>query len=178
MKRYNAINAMLLNDFLKEHHKMRNRKRPSRGSRSKLTHLLRAYRTCRQHRSVRVLVVIPSLTTPQKVNRPSLRLFWLPFLLGLRDPGPSLSSSDRLELLIYRLRLRGRHGGLVITNRSGVLFLGIGYGRIYRLLSSKLRPARINFPKHAVLPPPSFKRQVEAFARFGNFREESRLGLE
>ena len=50
--RYEQINAMLLNEFLKEHRKnggtkavtYRNKKRPSHSSKSRLTRLLRAYR--------------------------------------------------------------------------------------------------------------------------------------
>jgi hypothetical protein len=57
--RYEAVNAMLLNEFLKEHHKVealegtvakhrkwlqRNRRRRSHSSKSKLKHLLRAWR--------------------------------------------------------------------------------------------------------------------------------------
>ena len=49
--RYEAVNAMLLNEFLKEHRKVRSRnqdradrKRKSRVSKSKLKRLLRAYR--------------------------------------------------------------------------------------------------------------------------------------
>jgi hypothetical protein len=44
MVRYDAVNAMLLNEFLKEHRKNEEQKRPSRGSKSKLNGLLRAYR--------------------------------------------------------------------------------------------------------------------------------------
>jgi hypothetical protein len=39
-----AVNAMLLNEFLKEHRKTRNKKRLSPASKSKLTRLLPAYR--------------------------------------------------------------------------------------------------------------------------------------
>ena len=42
--RYEAVNAMLLNEFLKEHRKVRNRKQTCRSSKSKLKRLLRAYR--------------------------------------------------------------------------------------------------------------------------------------
>jgi ribosomal protein S15P/S13E len=42
--RYDAVNAMLLNEFLKEHRKNRSRKRPLRASKSKLKRLLRAYK--------------------------------------------------------------------------------------------------------------------------------------
>ena len=42
--RYNAVNAMLLNEFLKEHRKTRSSKRLSSGSNSKLKRLLLACR--------------------------------------------------------------------------------------------------------------------------------------
>ena len=49
--RYDQVNAMLLNEFLKEHRKMRNKrrhyrnkKRPSHSSKSRLKRLLRVYR--------------------------------------------------------------------------------------------------------------------------------------
>ena len=42
--RYEAVNAMLLNEFLKEHRKNEERERPLRAWRSKLMRLLRGCR--------------------------------------------------------------------------------------------------------------------------------------